>query len=135
MPRYIITNKAGRIVAGYGNTGVGTALNIPAERAAAALAAGHLIDPSAPAVEAEPVAVGTDESKQEGGSDAGGAGDDGAQVGNPDGSGEGGEGEGADGAKTDVDPEKTSKEGASDNLGGEDSGKHKKAATTKKTGG
>lgn len=50
MPRYAITSKAGRMVAGHNNRGVGTILDLTAEAAAAALERGELVDLDAPAV-------------------------------------------------------------------------------------
>lgn len=47
MRRYIITSKARHRVAGQPNSGVGTALYLTEERAAAALASGEIIDPEA----------------------------------------------------------------------------------------
>lgn len=46
MKRYTITEKAGRIVAGHSNTGVGTEVELTEEQAASALAAGELLDRS-----------------------------------------------------------------------------------------
>lgn len=43
MKTYIITEKAGHRVAGFRNTGVGTYLTMPEERAAGALAAEELV--------------------------------------------------------------------------------------------
>lgn len=62
MPRYIITEKAGRFVAGYRNTGVGTVLEIPAIAAEYEIILGTLRAEDQPAAskaapEAEPVAV------------------------------------------------------------------------------
>lgn len=62
MPRYIITEKAGRFVAGYRNTGVGTILDIPAVAAEYEITLGTLRaedQPAAPktAPEPEPIAV------------------------------------------------------------------------------
>lgn len=42
MPRFAITEKAGRIVAGHSNTGIGTVFFLSDAQADAALAAGHL---------------------------------------------------------------------------------------------
>lgn len=44
MYRYKITEKAGRMVAGHVNTGVGSDLILTAEQAADALAVGHLAE-------------------------------------------------------------------------------------------
>lgn len=43
MKTYIITENAGRRVAGFRNTGVGTELSMPEEQAAAAIEAGELV--------------------------------------------------------------------------------------------
>jgi hypothetical protein len=61
MARYLITEKAGRFVAGHRNTGVGTALELPPFAAAHELRLGTLVpaDLAPPAIEAaadEPVA-------------------------------------------------------------------------------
>jgi hypothetical protein len=61
MARYLITEKAGRFVAGHRNTGVGTALELPPFAAAHELRLGTLVpaDLAMPAIEAvadEPVA-------------------------------------------------------------------------------
>ncbi len=61
MPRYIITERAGRFVAGHTNTGVGTTLDITERAAAHEVRLGTLIpevatiEPVAPAP--EPVAA------------------------------------------------------------------------------
>lgn len=43
MPRYVITEKAGRIVAGQRNSGVGTELNLTEQQAKAGVREGTLI--------------------------------------------------------------------------------------------
>jgi len=43
MPRFAITETAGRIVAGHTNTGVGSVLTISDAQAADALKSGHLV--------------------------------------------------------------------------------------------
>ena len=62
MPRYAITEKAGRIVAGQTNTGVGSVLTLTEEQAAADLRLGalHALDARKP--DAKPV----DDSKAPG---------------------------------------------------------------------
>jgi len=55
MPRYAITEKAGRFVAGQSNTGVGSILTLSERQAAHELRLGSLrpLDIPAPEVEAE----------------------------------------------------------------------------------
>jgi hypothetical protein len=56
MPRYIITKKAGRFVAGYRNTGVGTSLELTPAQAEHEVRLGTLV-PEARAVMAGSVTV------------------------------------------------------------------------------
>ena len=56
MPRYAITEKAGRIVAGQSNTGVGTVLTLSEGQAADALTFGALYPLDVKAEAASPVA-------------------------------------------------------------------------------
>lgn len=76
MPRYVITEKAGRIVAGRRNSGVGTELDLTEQEAKAGVREGTLIlrkDPDAPAdgvvkpapekPAAKPKGAATDDSK------------------------------------------------------------------------
>lgn len=52
MPKYLITSKAGRTVAGHRNSGVGTELDLTEDAAASALERGELHQPgSEPAPE------------------------------------------------------------------------------------
>lgn len=65
MARYLITEKAGRFVAGYRNTGVGTALELPPHAAEYELALGTLVaadaGPASPAAEIVPEEAPGDE--------------------------------------------------------------------------
>ncbi|SNS73196.1 hypothetical protein [Antarctobacter heliothermus] len=54
MPRYAITEKAGRFVAGQNNTGVGTVLTLTAKQAEHELRLGTLRRLDVPQVTAEP---------------------------------------------------------------------------------
>lgn len=56
MARYLITEKAGRFVAGHRNTGVGTALELPPFAAAHELRLGTLVPADLPMPEIEAVA-------------------------------------------------------------------------------
>ena len=56
MPRYAITEKVGRIVAGQSNTGVGTVLTLTEGQAVDALTSGALYPLDAKAEAASPVA-------------------------------------------------------------------------------
>ena len=74
MPKYTITSKAGRNVAGQRNGGVGTELDLTEEQAAAALERGELHLPGSapePEAEAETKTAKTKTAKKaEGGTDA-----------------------------------------------------------------
>ncbi len=64
MPKYLITEKAGRFVAGHRNTGVGSTLDLPAVAAEYELTLGTLVpadEPEAPPA-AEPEAAPADEA-------------------------------------------------------------------------
>jgi hypothetical protein len=56
MPRYIITERAGRFVAGQTNTGVGTVLELTERAAAHELRLGTLVAPAEAQVADQPAA-------------------------------------------------------------------------------
>jgi hypothetical protein len=59
MPRYIITERAGRFVAGHTNTGVGTVLELTDRAAAHELRLGTLVAPAGAQVADQPAELET----------------------------------------------------------------------------
>lgn len=65
MPRYVITEKAGRFVAGQRNSGVGTELNLTEQQAKAGVREGTLILRKAPG-DAQPNVAASEPTKDAG---------------------------------------------------------------------